>query len=318
MSLIESSKRIGKLVLSRISYSWKGAIVNTIKQKRFGRTNHMSTRTIFGGVSLKAATQNEADRMLDLILAYGINHIDTAPVYGDSELRIGPWMKHHRDRFFLATKTDQVSYTGAKEQFHRSLDRLQTDRVDLLQIHNMTDVVRRENILTEGGAIEYLLEAKAEGLTRHIGITGHGVAAPRMHLESLQRYDFDTVLLPFNYLLMKQATYANAFNELLMYCKEKDIPVQTIKATARRVWGDKTRTHATWYEPLTDPIAIEKSVHWVLGNPDVFLNTVGDMQEFPKVLEAATKFENRPSDSEMDQVVGKMQMEVIFNYKTVS
>lgn len=286
--------------------------MNEIAKKRFGRTGHMSSHVIFGSVCLKRADQDEADRVLDLITPYGINHIDTAPGYGDAELRLGPWMKNRRKAFFLATKTDQVTYEAAREQFHRSLDRLQTDHVDLLQFHNLTDVARREIIMGPGGALEFLTEAKAEGLTRFIGITGHGILAPKMHLESLDRFDFDTVLLPLNYPLLKSTRYAADFNDLLSCCRERDIPVQTIKSIARGLWGDRQREQITWYRPLADDAAIEKAVHWILGKDGVFLNSIGEMQLLPKVLAAAAGYETPPTDDEMEEIVKTQGMEPLF------
>jgi aryl-alcohol dehydrogenase-like predicted oxidoreductase len=285
------------------------AIIGT---ERLGRTGHFSTRAIFGSACLQQASQDEADGVLELLFKYGINHVDTAPRYGDAELRIGPWMKHHRDRFFLATKNDQRKYREARDQFYRSLERLQVDHVDLLQLHNFTDIVNREVIMGPGGALEFLIEAKEKGLARFIGITGHGLQAPRMHRQSLERFDFDTVLLPCNYLLMQNRDYAADFNRLVSYCREKDIAVQTIKSIARGFWGKKVRSHVTWYEPLTDKHAITKFVHWVLGRSDLFLITAGDMQELPKVLEAAANCQFLPPDEEMARLVEKEGLEPIF------
>ena len=284
----------------------------TIGTERFGRTGHLSTRAIFGSAALRQASQDEADRVLELLLKYGINHVDTAPRYGDAELRIGPWMKHHRDRFFLATKTDLLKYGETRDQFYRSLERLQVDHVDLLQLHNLTDVVNREMIMGPGGALEFLVEAKEKRLTRFIGLTGHGLQAPRMHRQSLERFDFDTVLLPCNYILMRDRNYAADFNVLVSHCREHDIAVQTIKSIARGFWGKKPRSHVTWYEPLTDRYAITKFVHWVLARSELFLITVGDMQELPKVLEAAATFQGSPADEEMAGLVEKEGLEPIF------
>jgi aryl-alcohol dehydrogenase-like predicted oxidoreductase len=283
-----------------------------IKTKQFGRTGHLSSRAIFGSASLSQAGQDEANQVLELLLKYGINHIDTAPRYGEAELRIGPWMKHHRDRFFLATKTDQRKYGETRDQFYRSLERLQVDHVDLLQLHNLTDVVHREITMGPGGALEFLIEARDKGLTRFVGITGHGLQAPRMHRQSLDRFDFDTVLLPFNYLLMQDSGYATDFDRLMAYCREHDIAVQTIKSIARGFWGKKPHDHNTWYEPVTDQQAIKKLVHWVLGWTDVFLITVGDIQELPKVLEAAASFESQPDSEEMVKLVRKEGLEPVF------
>ena len=287
--------------------------MKTLETLPFGKTGHKSTRTIFGSAGLRQATQDEADQILDLLMEYGINHIDTAPAYGDAELRIGPWMKHYRDRFFLATKTNERSYQDAKEQFHRSLERLNADRVDLLQLHNMTDVVTREYIMGQGGALEFLIEAKEQGLARFIGVTGHGIEAPKMHRQSLSRFNFDTVLLPCNYLLLQNEYYASHFHSLLSYCKEKNIAFQTIKSIARGLWGDKRRSHATWYDPVTDDESISRMVRWVLSNPGIFLITVGDMQLLPKVLAAAADHGAPLKDEEIADVVQQEEMVPLFD-----
>jgi aryl-alcohol dehydrogenase-like predicted oxidoreductase len=288
-------------------------MLNQIEKRPFGKTGHMSTRAIFGSACLRRAGQAEADQVLDMLLKYGINHIDTAPLYGDAELRLGPWMKQYRKSFFLATKIDKRTYAEAREQFHRSLERLQVDQVDLLQLHNLTDVVNREVIMGPEGALEFLVEAKDEGLTRFIGITGHGIQAAKMHMESLTRSLFDTVLLPCNCLLMRNPDYSKQFDKLVSYCKERDIAVQTIKSIARGFWGTKRRSRVTWYEPLTDDEAITKCVHWVLAQPYVFLITVGDIQELPKVLAAATSFDSPPPDDEMVKIEKHYGMEAIFS-----
>jgi aryl-alcohol dehydrogenase-like predicted oxidoreductase len=278
----------------------------------FGKTDHQSSRTIFGAVSLGRVSQDEADRTLDLLCEFGVNHIDTAPSYGESELRLGPWMKKYRDQFFLATKTDAQTYQDSKEQFHRSLDRLQVDSVDLIQFHNLTDAITRETIFGPGGSLEFAIEAKEQGLARNIGITGHGLDTPRFHLQTLKRFAFDSVLLPCNYLLMQVPAYAAEFQKLLSYCSEHQIAVQTIKAIARGYWGNHERSRHTWYEPLSDEAAIEMNVHWVLGIPNIFLNTVGDLQELPKILKAASRFKHRPSDEGMNDVVKEMEMQTLF------
>ena len=278
----------------------------------FGKTGHNSSRTIFGSVSLSEVSQQEADRILDLLFEFGVNHIDTAPTYGEAQLRLGPWIKRYRDQFFLATKTDEQTYLDAKEQFYRSLDRLQVESVDLIQFHNLIDVVDRETIFGPGGALEFMIEAKTQGLTRYIGITGHGLDTPRFHLQTLERFEFDSVLLPCNYLLMQNPNYAAGFQKLLSYCHRHQIAVQTIKAIARGYWGNNKRSHRTWYEPLTDEEAIAANVHWVLGIPGIFLNTVGELQELPKVLKAASNYKQRPSEKHMSFVVEKMKMQTLF------
>ena len=278
----------------------------------FGNTGHQSSRTIFGAVSLWNVSQYEADRTLDLLWKYGINHIDTAPSYGESEQRLGPWMKNYRDQFFLATKTSEHTYQGTRDQFYRSLERLQVDSVDLIQFHDLTDAIDRENVFKPDGALEFMIEAKEKGLTRNIGITGHGLDSPRFHLKTLRRFDFDSVLLPCNYLLMQEPNYAIEFNKLLSYCSDHQIAIQTIKAIARGYWKNSKRSRNTWYEPLSNEDAIAKNVHWVLGIPEIFLNTVGDLQVLPKFLKAASIFERRPSEESMNNVVKDMKMQTLF------
>jgi aryl-alcohol dehydrogenase-like predicted oxidoreductase len=288
-------------------------MVMHLERRSFGNTGHLSSRAIFGSFSVGRASHNEAERALETILEYGVNHIDTAPSYGDAEIRVGNWMKNYRDRFFLATKIDQRSYKQCKEQLYRSLDRLQTDHVDLLQLHNFTDVVYREIAMGPGGAVELLAEAQEEGLTRFIGITGHGAQAPLMHYQSLQRFRFDSVLLPCNYPMMRIPHYRENFDRLLRSCRKKGIAVQIIKAAARGLWGDKARNHATWYEPLSDQDAVNSAVHWVMGQTDSFLVTTGDLEVLPKFLAAVSSFVEAPSEDEMNTLVNAQKMMPLFD-----
>jgi predicted aldo/keto reductase-like oxidoreductase len=272
----------------------------------------MSTRAIFGAAALSNVTQDEADRTFELLREYGVNHIDTAASYGESELRIGPWMEQHRDEFFLATKTGERTYDKAKAEFENSLKRLRVDSVDLIQLHYLVGDEEWEVAMGDGGVLEYLLEAKDQGLVKYIGVTGHDVKIAEMHRRSLERYDFDSVLLPYNYLMMQNPVYAAGFNQVLKMAQERNIAVQTIKSITRRPYHNDQRTHATWYEPLTTQESIDKAVHWVLGQPDVFLNTVGDITVLPKVLDAVSRFESRPSDEDMQSVVDEWNMEPLF------
>ena len=290
-----------------------GTMSKELNTQPFGTTGHLSSRAIFGSVSLRFAGEEEAEPVLETLLEYGVNHIDTAPRYGDAEICVGNWMKRYRDRFFLATKVDQSSYTQAKEQLYRSLERLQTDHVDLLQVHNLTDVVYRELAMGPEGMFELLSEAKEEGLTRFIGITGHGAQAPIMHLQSLERFRPDSVLLPCNYLMMQIPQYRENFARLVSSCREKEIAVQTIKAAARGLWGSKSRNHITWYEPLSAQEAITKTVHWVMGHTDAFLITTGDSEILPKFLEAVATFTEPPSEDEMNRLVSDYQMMPLFS-----
>lgn len=283
-----------------------------IPKKLFGRTGHLSTRTIFGAAALGRVSQSEADATLDVLLEYGVNHIDTAISYGESELRIGPWMRRYRQEFFLATKLHARDYDSAWDSIRRSLERLQVDHVDLLQLHNVSDEKAWEQVMRPHGPLEAVLEAKKQGLTRFIGITGHDTRIASLHLRSLEQADFDAVLLPYSYILMKNQQYAADFERLLAVCQKRNIAVQTIKSLVRRPWGDKSPTRSTWYEPLEEQRDIDLAVHWVLGNPDVFLNTTGDIHILPKILDAASRFSTRPSDTEMEELLIRQEMRPLF------
>ncbi len=283
-----------------------------IPQLAFGRTGHLSSRVIFGGYAVAYATQAEADRALDLLLRYGINHIDTARNYGDAELRIGPWMRRYRNQFFLATKTQERTYEQAKRQIHESLERLQTDHVDLLQLHYLVSADEWEIAMGPDGALEAAVEARKQGLVRFIGVTGHEIAVAEMHLRSLARFDFDSVLLPYNHPIMQNPRYAANFEQVVSLCRARNAAVQTIKGIQRRPWGDRQPTRATWYEPLEEQAAIDLAVSYVLGRPGIFLNTVGDIHLLPKVLDAASRFEAAPSEVEMAALVARLEMASMF------
>lgn len=283
-----------------------------IPTQAFGRTNHDSTRIIFGAAALSRVTQAEADTTMELILRHGINHIDVAASYGEAELRLGPWMEQHRAEFFLATKTGERAFQAAYDQIRRSLERLRVDQVDLIQLHNLVDESEWETALGSGGALEAAVRAREEGLVRFIGVTGHGLTVADMHKRSLERFDFDSVLLPYNFPMMRNPQYAADFEALVALCEERNVAIQTIKSITRAPWGDRPQTTATWYEPLQDQDAIDLTAHWVLGRPGVFLNTVGDIHILPKVLDAAERFESRPSDQQMQELVEQWHVEPLF------
>jgi aryl-alcohol dehydrogenase-like predicted oxidoreductase len=283
-----------------------------IARHPFGSTGHDSTRTIFGAAALSRSTQDEADRTLALLLEHGVNHIDTAASYGDSELRVGPWMERHRGRFFLATKTNERTYAAARDQIRRSLERLRVSSVDLLQLHNLVDPEQWETAMGPNGALQAAIEAKEQGLTRFIGVTGHGVTVAAMHQRSLARFPFDSVLLPYNYVMMQNPQYAADFEALLALCRERGVAVQTIKGITLGPWNEKEHTYRTWYEPLREPADIDAAVHWVLGRPGVFLNTAGDTTLLPHVLDAAARFERAPSDETMRALVARRDMTPLF------
>lgn len=263
----------------------------TITKMSFGWLGHESTRVLFGGAALSHASQDEADRTLDLLLEYGINHIDVAAGYGDAELRVAPWLKRYPGQFFVATKSGQRTAQAAKEELHRSLDRLGADHIDLWQLHNLADPIDWDVALSPGGVIEAALEAREQGLVRGIGVTGHGLQIAATHRRSLERFDFDSVLLPCNYITMQNEYYALNFNALLETCRQREIAVQTIKAIAKGPWMGKPHTHSTWYQPLQRQSDIDMAVWWALAIPGIFLITVGDLDLLPLYLDAASRFE---------------------------
>jgi aryl-alcohol dehydrogenase-like predicted oxidoreductase len=283
-----------------------------IEKLQFGNTGHESSRTIFGAAAFMRASQEFADQTLPLLKSHGINHIDVAASYGDAELRLGPWMERHRESFFLATKTNERSYEAARDQIKRSLERMRVASVDLIQLHNLTDEDGWQQAMAPSGALEAVIEAKEQGLARFAGVTGHGVAVARMHLRSLERYAFDSVLLPFNYAMMQNSEYARDFEELLDVCQERGVAVQTIKGITLGPWGEKERSTTTWYEPLQEQHEIDLAVHWVLGRPGVFLNTASDVNLLPKVLDAAERFSARPTDAQMEQLSRERSMAPLF------
>ena len=283
-----------------------------IKKEIFGRTGHKSTRTLFGAAALSRVVQAEADHTLETLLEYGINHIDTAASYGEAELRIGPWMREHRQKFFLATKTEERTYQGAWDELQRSLERLRVDHVDLWQMHVLVEPKDWETAMGPNGALEAFIEAREQGLARFLGVTGHGVTVPAMHKRSLERFDFDSVLLPYSYAMMQNAQYAADFEALLEICQERNVAMQAIKTLLRRPWGDKPQTRSTWYEPFENQSDIDQAIHWALGRPGLFLNTAGDIHLLPKILDAASRFQSAPSEAKMAEMAAKLEMAPLF------
>jgi len=284
-----------------------------IPKMNFGNTGHLSTRTIFGAAALGNVSQIETDQTFDVLLKYGINHIDTAAGYGDSELRIGPWMEKHRNKFFLATKVFRRSYQDTRDQINQSLKRLRVSSIDLIQLHNLTSPRSWEKVMGPNGALKAIIEAREQGLVNYLGITGHGYTVAAMHMQSLERFEFDSVLLPYNYLMMQNPKYKDDFEHLLKICKDQNIAVQTIKSLARRPWGNRKRIRNTWYEPFEDQANIDRAVHWVLKKEGIFLNTSSDIHLLPKILDAASRFKIAPLDDEMEANSTQLEMKPIFD-----
>jgi len=288
-----------------------------IVKQEFGNTGHLSTRTIFGAAALSNVTPAEADQTLEVLLKYGINHIDTAAGYGESELRIGPWLEKHRNKFFLATKIFRRSYQDALDQIHSSLERLRVSSIDLIQIHNLTSPNSWKKVMGSDGALKAAVEAREQGLVKYIGVTGHGYTVAAMHKRSLEHFKFDTVLLPFNYVMMQNPEYAADFESLLEICKDHNIAIQTIKSLARRPWGDSKRIRTTWYEPFEDQDDIDRAVHWVLKREEIFLNTSSDIHLLPKILDAANRFKSDLPEEEIQEKSTQLGMKPIFEGRSL-
>jgi aryl-alcohol dehydrogenase-like predicted oxidoreductase len=283
-----------------------------IERAPYGATGHDSSRVIFGAAALGSVSLNDSERALELMLEHGVNHIDVAASYGDAELRIATWLRRHPGTFFVATKTGERTYRGAREEIRRSLDRLGVDRIDSIQLHNLVDVIEWDTALSPNGALEAAIEARDEGLVRFIGVTGHGLSVAEMHRRSLERFPFDSVLLPYNYVQMQDARYAETFEAVAAVCAERNVALQTIKSLAWRRWEGRAKTASTWYEPLRDQPDIDLAVHWVLGRPQAFLLTSGDVEILPRLLDAAERFERRPSDEEMAELAARRDIAPLF------
>lgn len=261
-----------------------------MEQRRLGRTGHMSTVVTFGAAGIGRVDQDVADRAIQTALDHGVNHVDVAPRYGDAELRLKPWMREIRSRIFLGCKTAERARDAAKADLHRSLERLGVERLDLYQLHSVGKQHELDACTAPGGALEALVEAREQGLVRWLGITGHTHDAPRTHLEALERFDFDTVMLPLNFVLWANEDYRRDAVALLAECHARDAGVHIIKTIAKDPWGERPRTHTTWYEPFTDQAIIDRAVAFVLSRPVTTLTSVGDVTVLPRVLDAAERF----------------------------
>jgi aryl-alcohol dehydrogenase-like predicted oxidoreductase len=271
-----------------------------IDRAPFGRTGHESSRVIFGAACLWSMDQGRAERLLDVLLAHGVNHLDVAADYGDVELALAPWLARHREDFFLATKTSQRTGDGARAGLERSLERLGVDQVDLIQFHNLVEEDEWDAVHAPGGGLEAMVRARDEGLVRFIGVTGHGTRIAGMHRRSLERFDYDSVLLPNNAALLRDDGYRSDVEALLATCAERSVAVQTIKAVARRRWTDDDSPHFSWYEPLSDPEALGRAVRHVLAHPQLFLNSSSDARLLEPTLAAAEAGGPPPTEDELE------------------
>ena len=284
-----------------------------IEKIPFGKTGHLSTRTIFGAAALGAMRQSKADEILDLLLEFGVNHIDTAAGYGDSELRIAPWLKRHPGAFFVATKTGERTYQRAADGLRRSLERLGVDRIDLIQLHNLSIERDQQVALGPGGALEALIDARDEGLVRFIGVTGHGTYVAARHLDSLARFPFASVLAPYNHAMMAQREYANDFNALDTLCRERGVAMQTIKSLAARRWAETDdEPRYAWYKPVRDEDALRRAVHFVLCRQGLFLNTSSDATLLRRTLAAASERIEIPAGAALQDDAARLGVRPLF------
>ena len=289
-----------------------GGRIAVIEKIPFGTTGHESARTIFGAAALGAMKAERAERVLETLLEFGVNHIDTAASYGDSELALAAWLRRHRDDFFLATKTGERSAEGARASLERSLERMGVERVDLIQLHNLVDDEGWQTAMGPGGAVEALAAARDAGLVRFIGVTGHGTRVAEMHLRSLEQFAFDSVLLPYNFTMLAQPEYAADLEKLLESCAQRGVAVQTIKSIARRRWTNETGPRFSWYEPIRDPEALERAVHFVLSRSGLFLNTSSDATLLRATLEAASMAPATDVGNALSRDVARLGIEPLF------
>lgn len=286
----------------------------TLPTAPFGSTGHLSTRIIFGAAALGGMNQDRADATIAEVRAAGVNHFDTAAGYGDSELRLAPFLASHRGEVFLATKTRERGGPAARAELERSLQRLGVDQVDLIQLHNLVEPDEWEQAHATGGALEALIQARDEGLVRFIGVTGHGTRIPAMHLRSLAAFDYASVLFPYNTTMLDNAAYRDDVRRLLDLCASRQVAAQTIKSIARGRWPDGyDGSRFSWYQPLEDEGAISRAVRAVLSDPQLFLNTTSDARKLATIFDAATSDLPTPTADELRADVDTFEMSPLFD-----
>jgi aryl-alcohol dehydrogenase-like predicted oxidoreductase len=283
-----------------------------MEKRRFGRTGHKSTVAIFGAAAFWEISQANADKVMEQIIEAGINHIDIAPSYGQAEMRVGPWMPRERDRFFLGCKTMERTRQGAWEEMKRSLKLLQTETFDLYQCHAITSMEELDSVTMKGGALEAFVEARQKGLIKHIGITGHGVNAPKIYLEALRRFDFDSVLFPLNFVQMAIPEYRRNAEALIAECKVKDVGTMVIKSITKGPWGEKQKTAMTWYEPFDQMEEIQRAVNFVLTHDVTGICTSGDIHILPMLLSACENFKPMTDAEKEESIVSGLKFEPLF------
>jgi aryl-alcohol dehydrogenase-like predicted oxidoreductase len=283
-----------------------------MQQRKFGRTGHMSTIVIFGGFAVGTIPQEEADAVMEQLLEHGVNHIDVAPSYGDAELRLGPWLEKYRDRFFLGCKTQLRDRQEARDELHRSLGRLRVDRLDLYQLHAVTTMEGLDQCFAPGGSMETLVEAREQGLTRYLGITSHGLQAPAVQIEALNRFDFDSLLFTLNFKLWANEQYRRDVTQLLQITAGRDLGTMVIKTWERGPWGDQEHRYHTWYEPFDDPEMVAKAMRFNLSFPVTGVISAGDARLLPMILDAAERYTPMFEEEQADLLATAEQYEPLF------
>jgi predicted aldo/keto reductase-like oxidoreductase len=283
-----------------------------MEKRRFGRTGHKSAVAIFGAAAFHEISQEKADQVMEYVLSTEINHIDVAPGYGQAETRLGPWLAEERDRFFVGCKTQQRTKGAAAAELRRSLEKLHIDKFDLFQLHAVTSMEELDQVTAPGGALEAIIEAKDEGLLEFIGITGHGLDAPTVFLEAIERFDFDTVLFPINFILYENRSYREKAQELLRKCDELDIGSMIIKHIAKGPWGELAKTHTTWYRPFTETKWIQEGVNFALSQPITGICTPGDIHLLPLVVEACQQYQAMNPDQQAELISQTPQFQPLF------
>jgi predicted aldo/keto reductase-like oxidoreductase len=275
-----------------------------MQKRRLGRIGHQSSVLIYGAAALGEVSQDVADESIELALGVGINHFDVAASYGDAELRLGPWMPRIRDEIFLATKTGERQVDAAWRQINDSLERLQTDHLDLIQLHSVGNLERLDLVTAPDGALHAAIRARDEGLVSWIGITGHSHDAPATHLEALRRFDFDSVLSPISWVLSQDPVYLAGYEALVAEIQHRDAALMTIKTVARRNWPTDDKTYATWYEPFDEQDKIDAAVAWSLSHTEITgIATAGDVRLLPMMIEA----ERRAPSTSRDEAAAVLQ-----------
>lgn len=283
-----------------------------MEKRRYGRTGHMSTVAVFGAACLAQLDQPLADQAIQKMIDAGVNHIDIAPSYGQAEARMGPWLPDIREDFFLGCKTTERGKDRAKKEFQKSLARLQTDHFDLYQLHAVTTMAELDQCTAPGGALEGVIEMREQGLTNYIGITGHGMDAPKIYIEALSRFDFDSVLFPLYPALLADDEYRRQAHKLLDICEEKDVGVMTIKSVAKEPWGDREQTYHTWYVPFDEEVPIQDSVNFVLSHKLTHICTPGDYRLLDSIFQACENFKPMSAPEQQALMAERSQLELIF------